>query len=72
MRRRDQLFRVGAGRLLEAHAHWFLGPQLRDFAAYLLLRGMKTLQLRVERQNSNALAVARHLADARVLLSDSA
>jgi branched-chain amino acid transport system permease protein len=23
--------------LLEAHAHWFLGPQLRDFLAYLLL-----------------------------------
>ena len=23
--------------LVEAHAHWFLGPQLRDFAAYLLL-----------------------------------
>jgi branched-chain amino acid transport system permease protein len=23
--------------LIEAHAHWFLGPQLRDFAVYLLL-----------------------------------
>ncbi len=23
--------------LLEAHAHWFFGPQLRDFLAYLLL-----------------------------------
>jgi branched-subunit amino acid ABC-type transport system permease component len=23
--------------LIEAHAHWFLGPQLRDFVAYLLL-----------------------------------
>lgn len=35
-----------------------LGPE----AAYLLLRGMKTLALRVERQNATALAVARHLA----------
>jgi branched-chain amino acid transport system permease protein len=23
--------------MVEAHAHWFLGPQLRDFAAYFLL-----------------------------------
>lgn len=23
--------------LIEAHAHWFLGPQLRDFLVYLLL-----------------------------------
>jgi cystathionine gamma-synthase len=30
-------------------------------AAYLLLRGMKTLHLRVERQASNALAVASYL-----------
>ncbi len=37
------------------------GATLHPEAAYLLLRGMKTLALRVERQNSNALAVARHL-----------
>lgn len=37
------------------------GAALDPFAAYLLARGMKTLQLRVERQNSNALAVARYL-----------
>jgi cystathionine gamma-synthase len=30
-------------------------------AAYLLLRGMKTLALRVERQNNNALQIARYL-----------
>jgi cystathionine gamma-synthase len=30
--------------------------------AYLILRGMKTLALRVERQNANGLAVARFLA----------
>jgi len=39
------------------------GASLQPFAAYLLLRGMKTLQLRVQRQNENALAVARFLED---------
>ena len=34
-----------------------LGPE----AAYLLLRGMKTLALRVERQNATAMRIARHL-----------
>ncbi len=37
------------------------GATLDPFAAYLLLRGMKTLALRIERQNQNALAVARYL-----------
>lgn len=37
------------------------GAALDPFAAYLLARGMKTLELRVERQNQNALAVARFL-----------
>lgn len=37
------------------------GATLHPEAAYLLLRGMKTLALRVERQNSNAMTVARHL-----------
>lgn len=37
------------------------GASLHPMAAYLLVRGMKTLQLRVERQNANALVVARHL-----------
>jgi branched-chain amino acid transport system permease protein len=30
--------------LLEAHAHWFLGPQLRDFAGYLLLFALLALR----------------------------
>jgi branched-chain amino acid transport system permease protein len=30
--------------LVEAHAHWFLGPQLRDFAAYLLLFALLALR----------------------------
>lgn len=37
------------------------GATLHPMAAYLLLRGMKTLALRIERQNDNALQVARFL-----------
>jgi cystathionine gamma-synthase len=37
------------------------GATLDPMAAYLLLRGMKTLHLRVERQGSNAMTVARFL-----------
>jgi cystathionine gamma-synthase len=37
------------------------GATLHPEAAYLLLRGMKTLALRVERQNANALTIARWL-----------
>lgn len=39
-----------------------LGCNLGAFETWLLLRGMRTLSLRVERQNATALAVARHLA----------
>lgn len=39
------------------------GAMLDPMAAYLLLRGMKTLALRVRQQNSSALAIARWLAD---------
>jgi cystathionine gamma-synthase len=37
------------------------GATLHPMAAYLILRGMKTLHLRVARQNENALAIARFL-----------
>lgn len=37
------------------------GATLHPMAAYLLLRGMKTLHLRIERQNANAMAIAEHL-----------
>ena len=37
------------------------GASLDPIAGYLLLRGMKTLHLRVARQNESALAIARHL-----------
>jgi cystathionine gamma-synthase len=44
-----------------------LGPILDPHSAYLLLRGMKTLDLRVRRQNESALELARWLSkDARV------
>jgi len=38
-----------------------LGGNLGAFESWLLLRGMRTLALRVERQNATALALARHL-----------
>lgn len=38
------------------------GATLEPMAAYLLLRGMKTLKLRVEKQQENALEVAQFLA----------
>jgi cystathionine beta-lyase/cystathionine gamma-synthase len=38
-----------------------LGCTLGAFESWLLLRGLRTLALRVERQNATALAVARHL-----------
>ncbi len=37
------------------------GATLHPMAAYLLLRGMKTLELRVRRQNESALQIARYL-----------
>jgi cystathionine beta-lyase/cystathionine gamma-synthase len=39
--------------------HHILGSSLGPFEAWLLLRGLRTLELRVERHNANALAVAR-------------
>jgi cystathionine gamma-synthase len=38
-----------------------VGNVLEPMSAYLLLRGMKTLHLRIERQNANALEIARFL-----------
>jgi methionine-gamma-lyase len=43
-------------------AHHILGPTLGPFEAWLLLRGLRTLEMRVERHNANALAVARAMA----------
>lgn len=43
------------------HFREITGAALDPMAAYLLLRGMKTLELRVRRQNQTALAMARYL-----------
>lgn len=43
------------------HFREITGATLHPEAAYLLLRGLKTLHLRVERQNGNALRIARWL-----------
>jgi len=37
------------------------GASLHPMAAYLILRGMKTLALRIERQNASALQIAQYL-----------
>jgi cystathionine gamma-synthase len=49
---------VGAVRALQG----ITGAVLDPFAAYLLVRGLKTFALRMERQNANAQAVAEFLA----------
>ncbi|WP_053217871.1 cystathionine gamma-synthase family protein [Virgibacillus senegalensis] len=53
----------GSKELVEQVYHYreINGATLDPMAAYLLLRGMKTLKLRVERQCENALAVAKYL-----------
>lgn len=43
------------------HYREITGAALDPFAAYLLLRGMKTLEIRVERQNGSALKIAQFL-----------
>jgi cystathionine gamma-synthase len=43
------------------HYREITGATLDPMSAYLLIRGMKTLALRIERQNKNAMAIARHL-----------
>jgi cystathionine beta-lyase/cystathionine gamma-synthase len=44
------------------HTRTTLGGNMDPHAAYLLLRGMKTLAVRVERQNDSALRIAEFLA----------
>jgi cystathionine gamma-synthase len=61
----DALGGVVAGRtdLIDAIYHYreINGASLGPMAAYLLLRGMKTLHLRIERQSQNAQAIAEYL-----------
>lgn len=43
------------------HHRELTGPSLNAYSAYLMLRSLKTLGLRVQRQNQNALALAQFL-----------
>jgi len=43
------------------HYREITGAALDPFAAYLLLRGMKTLEIRIARQNAGALKIAEYL-----------
>jgi cystathionine gamma-synthase len=43
------------------HYREITGAALDPFAAYLLLRGLKTLEIRIERQNASALKIAEYL-----------
>jgi cystathionine gamma-synthase len=54
---------VGSSGLIEQIYHYreINGATLHPMAAYLLLRGMKTLELRVERQNESAQEIAEYL-----------
>jgi len=49
------------------HYREITGAALDPFAAYLLIRGLKTLQLRIERQNGNALRIAQFLEGHRAI-----
>ncbi len=63
----DALGGVVCGRadLIEQIFHYreINGATLHPMAAYLLLRGMKTLHLRVRQQNESAMRIARFLSD---------
>lgn len=54
---------VGSNELIARvwETHHVIGPALGPFEAWLLLRGLRTLELRVQRHNENALAVAHFL-----------
>jgi len=53
----------GSNQLVEKVYHFreINGATLHPMAAYLLLRGMKTLHLRIRQQNESALKIARYL-----------
>ena len=61
----DALGGIAAGdtKMIREVYHWreIHGACLDPHAAYMLLRGLKTLQLRVERQNASAMMVAEYL-----------
>lgn len=51
------------------HYREITGAALDPFAAYLLVRGLKTLELRVQRQNASALKIAQFLETHRAISS---
>jgi cystathionine beta-lyase/cystathionine gamma-synthase len=55
---------VGARRLVDQiwRGHVVFGAVADPFAAWLLMRGLRTLTLRIQRQNQTALRIATHLA----------
>lgn len=54
---------TGSKKLVDPIFHYreITGATLHAQSAYMILRGMKTLELRIERHNQNALAIARFL-----------
>ncbi|MFO7249736.1 MAG: aminotransferase class I/II-fold pyridoxal phosphate-dependent enzyme [Actinomycetes bacterium] len=56
---------AGSGELIDRiwHTHILTGAVLSPHDAWLALRGLRTLVMRVRRQNENALALARFLQD---------
>jgi O-succinylhomoserine sulfhydrylase len=59
---------LAAEEFIQKHVHMFLrqtGPSMSPFNAWVLLKGLETLHLRVRRQTDTAAAVAGALADNR-------
>jgi cystathionine gamma-synthase len=58
---------AGSSDLVERVYHYreINGACLSAFSAYLLLRGMKTLELRIQRQNATAMSMAHFLSEHR-------
>lgn len=54
---------VGNKKLVDQIFHYreITGASLHPQSAYMILRGMKTLELRIQRHNDNGMAIARHL-----------
>ena len=54
---------VGKKDLIQQIFHYreITGATLHPWSAYLIIRGMKTLELRIQRQNENAMKVAQYL-----------
>ncbi|MCE5336245.1 MAG: PLP-dependent transferase, partial [Desulfobacteraceae bacterium] len=53
----------GVAVIVKTRVQWLrdLGPAMSPFSAFLLLQGLETLKLRVERHSENALKVAQYL-----------